>query len=86
MSKKKEGEAIMRIRMKKLREEANRKLNDHYRSEMNRLRSSFFMVANHWRPDSFFPFFPNFLLFYTSWVALSKDVEMVCLYSSITIL
>jgi len=47
MSKKKEGEAIMRIRMKKLREEANRKLNDHYRSEMNRLRSSFFMVANH---------------------------------------
>lgn len=47
MSKKKEGESIMRIRMKKLREEANRKLGEHYRSEINRLKSSFYLVANH---------------------------------------
>ena len=38
----------MRIRMKKLREEANKKLNEHYRTEMHRLRSSFYMVVNHW--------------------------------------
>ena len=37
----------MRIRMKKLREEANKKLNEHYRTEMHRLRSSFYMVVNH---------------------------------------
>jgi hypothetical protein len=47
ISKKKEGESIMKIRMKKLREEANRKLNDHFRSEINRLKSSFYLAANH---------------------------------------
>lgn len=37
----------MKIRMRKLREEANKKLNEHYKSEITRLKSSFYMVANH---------------------------------------
>lgn len=47
ISKKKEGENIMKIRMKNLREEANRKLSEHYRTEVNRLRNSFYIAANH---------------------------------------
>lgn len=46
ISKKKEGENIMRIRMKSLKAQAQRKLSQHYRNEINRLRSSFFMAAS----------------------------------------
>ena len=47
MTKKKEGENIMRVRMKNLKEEAQRKLTDHYKTEIHRLRTSFNMIMNH---------------------------------------
>lgn len=41
LAKKKEGEHLMQLRMKNLREEAEKKLNDHLRSELGRLKALF---------------------------------------------
>ena len=38
----------MKIKMKNLREEAHRKLNEHLRSELTRLRSTFARAAKYW--------------------------------------
>lgn len=37
----------MKVRMKSLRDEANRKLSEHFKGEINRLRNSFYIAANH---------------------------------------
>lgn len=49
--KKKEGEHLMKIKMKNLREEAQKKLNDHLRGELTKLRMSFSRVAKYWLID-----------------------------------
>ena len=46
VAKKREGQHIMRIRIKNLSHEANRKLSQHYSTEMDRLRHSLHLAAN----------------------------------------
>lgn len=66
--KKKEGENIMKIRMKSLRSEAQKKLNDHLRNELGRLRSSFHMAAKYWfhnfKSEISFSIWPKYLFFF----------------------
>lgn len=66
--KKKEGENIMKIRMRSLRSEAQKKLNDHLRNELGRLRSSFQMAAKYWfhnfKSEISFSICPKYLFFF----------------------
>ena len=47
LHKKKEGENLMKIKMKNLREEAQRKLNEHLRGELTKIRASFLRASRY---------------------------------------